>query len=113
MTPADQLLIFLLCVGEGSVVGDGDADGGRLLAFGHARQKIAGNVGEHGVGEDVVDVAGAGLDFGAALGDFSDDRGIVVQLDLVIFADAALNLAELERDDGLHGFVAQREVRDG
>src|SRR6266496_1111134 len=100
-------------VSEGAVVGDGDADRRWLLAVGHARQEVAGDVGEHGVGEDVVDVAGAGFDFGAALGDFGDDRGIVVQLDLVIFADAALNLAELQGDDGLHGFVAQREIRHG
>src|SRR6266581_3271408 len=113
MTPADQLLIFLLCVGEGAVIGDGDLDSGGFLAFGHATEQVARNVGEHGVGEDVVDVASAGLDFGAALGDFSDDRGIVGELDLVIFADAALNLAELKGNDGLHGFVAQREIRDG
>src|SRR5260370_41772336 len=80
-----------LCVGERAVGCDGDVDGGRVLAVGHARQEIAGNVGEHGVGEDVGEVGGAGLDFGAALGDFGDDLGGVGQLGLVILADAALN----------------------
>src|SRR5260370_31078689 len=113
LVPSTETDRHVSVVGKGAVIGDGDADGGWFLAVGHARQKIARNVGEHGVGEDVVDVAGAGFDFGAALGDFSDDRGIVGQLDLVIFADAALNLAELKGNDGLHGFVAQREVRNG
>ncbi len=113
MTPADQLLLFLLCVGERAIFGDGDVDGAGFLVFGHARQEVTGDVGEHGVGEDVVNVAGAGLNFGAALGDFGDYLGGVGQLDFVILADAALNLGELESDDGLHGFVAQREVWNG
>src|ERR1700676_4036806 len=64
-------------VRESSILADRNVNRGRLLAFGHAAQEITRNIREHSVGEDVVDVTGAGFDFCAALGDFGYNCGIV------------------------------------
>src|SRR3546814_124237 len=65
-----------------------------------------------GAGEDVVDVAGAGVDLGAARGHRVDQRVVVVEAGAVVGADAPGDLAQLQAHDLAHVVVAQRIERD-
>src|SRR3546814_3194166 len=62
--------------------------------------------------EDVVDVAGAGVDLGAARGHRVDQRVVVVEAGAVVGADAPGDLAQLQAHDLAHVVVAQRIERD-
>ena len=61
-------------VSELAGVADGDVHVRHRLAFRHARQELAGHLRQQAAGQDVVDVAGAALDLGAAAGDRLDQR---------------------------------------
>ena len=66
-----------LCVAELAVVSNADLHGGHLFALGHASKDLAREVGQEGIGEDVVDVASAAFNLGAAVGYFVEE-GVVV-----------------------------------
>src|SRR5579883_67239 len=78
--------------------------------FRHARKYLTGNLRQHGVGEDIVDVARSALDLGAAPGDFVEHGVVVAEGNPVSLLQAALDLADLELDDLLEGFVAHRVI---
>src|SRR6202012_3825870 len=86
--------------------------GGHLFSLGHSAQDLSRDIGQQGIGEDVVHVACAALDFGAAAGDLVKKGLVVGELYLVVFQNAPLDLAQLEPDDLLQRLVAHRVVGD-
>src|SRR5947208_3056713 len=76
-----------------------------------ARQDLARQLRQQRPGQDVVDVAGAGLDLLAAAGDRRDQLVVEGQRRLVVLAHAVLDALELQLDDLLNHLVGQREKR--
>ena len=58
----------VLAIGKSAIFPDSDMNGFGFQTFGYFAQQLLGNVRQQGVGQDVIDVAGAALDFGAARG---------------------------------------------
>ena len=73
-------------------------------------QELGGHFRQQRAGEDVVDVAGARVDLGAAGGDRVDQLGRVAERRPVVVRDPPADFAQLEPDDLLHHLVAQRIV---
>src|ERR1017187_10534495 len=91
---------------EGAVFSDADVNGGGFGAAGNSAEQAAGQIGQQGVGENVIDVARAAFDFGAARGHLVEQGGVPGEFDLVILLEAPLDLGELENDDLFEGLVA-------
>src|SRR3546814_5359866 len=91
-----------------------DAGGDRadLQPLAHAPEHAGGDLRQQGAGEDVVDVAGAGVDLGAARGHRVDQRVVVVEAGAVVGADAPGDLAQLQAHDLAHVVVAQRRSEE-
>ena len=75
-------------------------------------QDLSRDIRQQGIGEDIVHVTRAALDFSTAAGHFVEEGVVIGQLDLVILQNAALDLAQLQANDLLQSFVADRVVRD-
>src|ERR1039457_1992649 len=91
---------------EGAVFSDADVNGGGFGAAGNSAEQAAGQIGQQGVGENVIDVARAAFDFGAARGHLVEQGGVPGEFDLVILFEAPLDLSEFENDDLFEGLVA-------
>ena len=68
-------------------------------AFHQAREKLAADLGQEGLGENRIHHAAAALKFGAATGDQVDDCVIIAESNLLILADSLLDATELEPDN--------------
>ncbi len=97
-------------VTELAVFSHADMNGAHLLALGHAAEDLARDIGQQGIGEDVVHVARAAFHFRAAVGDLFEKCIVIGQLDLVILQQTTLNLAQLEANDLLQRLVAHRVI---
>src|ERR1039458_7007562 len=91
---------------ESAVFSDADMNGGGFGAAGNAAQQTAGKIGQQGVSQNVIDVARAAFDFGAARSHFVEQGGVPGEFDLVILLEAPLDLGEFENDDLFEGLVA-------
>src|ERR1022692_1041447 len=91
---------------ESAVFSDADMNGGGFGAAGNAAEQAAGKIGQQRVSQNVIDVARAAFDFGAARSHFVEQGGVPGEFDLVILLEATLNLGELENNDLLEGLVA-------
>src|ERR1039457_1007795 len=81
---------------ESAVFSDADVDGGGFGAAGNAAEQAAGKIGQQGVSQNVIDVARAAFDFGAARGHFVAQGGVPGEFDLVILLERRLILTRLE-----------------
>src|SRR3546814_12740360 len=79
----------------------------------HAPEHAGGDLRQQGAGEDVVDVAGAGVDLGAARGHRVDQRVVVVEAGAVVGAAAPGDLAQLQAHDLAHVVVDRKSVGEG
>ena len=62
---------------KGAIFADSDTNGAELLSFGDAGQQLPRDVGQQGVGQDVVHIARAAFDFRTTLSDLVDDVLVV------------------------------------
>src|SRR5271156_2120684 len=75
------------------IASNSDMNGSHLLTLGHSSQDLPRDIRQQRIGEDIVHVARAALDFSTTAGYFVEEGLVIGQLDLVIFQDAALDLA--------------------
>src|SRR5205814_95632 len=91
---------------------DGDVGAFDGSAFGHAREELAGDLRQQGAGDDVIDVAGAALDFLAAAGDGRQQGVVIGKRRLVILAHAVGDALELKLDNLTDHLIGEREIRN-
>src|SRR5712692_6084337 len=89
-SPAD-LVVHELPVGSGRHMDCVD-----LLTLRQTAQNPPGNLRQQRVGQNIVYVARAALDLGAAAGHLIDQGVVIRQLNPVVLDEAALDLAQLE-----------------
>src|SRR5512147_584417 len=82
-SPGPHRLGAFRLVGEGPALPHPDLDGRRLGTANHGAEEHGRHLGEEGVGEDVVHVAGAAFDLGAAAGHLVDHLRLGHHLDPV------------------------------
>jgi hypothetical protein len=93
-------------------VGDCELDPVQGLSAHRARQELAADFREHGVGENRVDHATATLDLGAAADDELDGFLVIRERNLVVLGDPLRDPIELQAND-IGNVVAQRVRNDG
>src|SRR5205823_14528178 len=81
-------------------------------SFSDASENLAGDLGQQSVGQNVVNVAGAALYFGAASGNGSDQRVVVFKFHLVVLEKTLFDFVELEDNDAFERFVLDRKIRN-
>ncbi|ABA48270.1 63 kDa protein [Burkholderia pseudomallei 1710b] len=82
------------------------------LAIGDARQHVLGDLRQQRAVQDVIDVARARIDFGAAREHGVDERLVPLERRLVVRFDPAANPFELQLDDLGEHVVGDRIVRN-
>src|SRR3954452_21377147 len=94
-----------LVIDKYAVVADGHMNRRQLLPLRQASQNLARNLRQQCVGQNVVYIASAALDFSASLRHLVDQRFVVSECDAVRLLNAPLNLSQLETDNQLQRLV--------
>ena len=76
-----------------AILPNSNVNGTHLLTLRHSSQDLPRDIRQQRIGEDVVHIARAALDFCTTAGYFVEEGVVIGQLDLMIFQDAALDLA--------------------
>jgi len=91
--------------------GGAHLDPGDRPALGHPRQHAVRDLGQQRAVQDVVNVARAGIDLGAAVQDRRHQRLVVLEAGAVVVHHARLDAVQLQADDVGEHLVADRVER--
>src|ERR1035438_6467104 len=99
------------CVSERAVL-NRDAYLTRRNALSNPRKNLPRQIGQHGIGEDVIDIPGSAFNFSASPRHFVQQDVVILKSDPMRLSQSFLNLAELQADNQLHRLVPDWEVRN-